>query len=124
MRGSSPDPSGLAILNNQGMDQLTAPTLEAALLKACASFAPGELAYLALTSKPELPIRDRLAWVLHASAPGVIAAREWAASTAKARTDLAVLDEATHEPLGLIEVKAAYTFDFADEHLPAAAKYR
>jgi len=28
------------------------------------TFEPNELAYLALTSKPELPIRDRLAWQL------------------------------------------------------------
>ena len=29
------------------------------------SFEPGELAYLALTSKVELPVRDRFAWELH-----------------------------------------------------------
>ncbi|MCD0446289.1 hypothetical protein LO763_21995 [Glycomyces sp. A-F 0318] len=105
------------------MDQLTAPTLEAALLKGCASFAPDELAYLALTSKPEGPIRDRLAWVLHTSVPGVIAAREWASPLRRARTDLAVLDAATHAPLGLVELKASYTFDFAHEHMLAGHKY-
>ncbi|MFE5011829.1 hypothetical protein ACFRJ3_45880 [Streptomyces sp. NPDC056696] len=44
---------------------ITADLLEKALLAAADSCAPGELAYLALTSKPELAIRDRLAWVLH-----------------------------------------------------------
>jgi hypothetical protein len=61
---------------DQGVEQLTAPILEAALLQGCASFAPGELAYLALTSKPEDPIQDRRARAPRSSHPGVIAARE------------------------------------------------
>lgn len=73
-----------------------------------ASFIPGELAYLALTSKVEFPIRDRLAFRLHTrlgdSASQV--AREWH------RTDLAVLSLGV--PTLLLEVKAMYSFDAVD----------
>lgn len=48
---------------------------------AAASFDPGELAYLALTSKSEHIIRDRLAWTL--STRGHRVARDW-----RARGDL------------------------------------
>ncbi|MGX1886913.1 hypothetical protein [Streptomyces sp. NPDC055287] len=105
------------------MAEITPQLLERALQKACSSFAPDELAYLALTSKPEHPIRDRLAWLLHTELPGHIAAREWSPNGARGRTDLAVLDEATHEPLALLELKAAYTFDFARKQQATVEKY-
>lgn len=99
--------------------------LVAALTKAGESFAPGELAYLALTSKPELPLRDRLAWVLHSELKGCVVAREWHATRAdRARTDLAVLDQTGTKPVALIEAKAAYTFDFAGPERATVAKYR
>ncbi|WP_148081853.1 hypothetical protein [Streptomyces botrytidirepellens] len=107
------------------MAEITADLLVSALDKVGASFAPGELAYLALTSKPELPIRDRLAWALHTELPHCVVAREWKAAglPGRARTDLAVLDGPGRHPLALLEAKAAYTFDFAGEHRQAAAAY-
>jgi hypothetical protein len=75
--------------------------LQAALVDVAAAFAPGELAYLAHTSKPEHAIRDRLAWVL--SQAGYRVAREW-----RDRCDLAILDD-DYDPLIVLESKAAYT---------------
>ncbi len=66
------------------------------------SFEPDELAYLTLTSKPELPLRDRLAWAL--TKAGHRVAREWK------RTDLAIMN-GKGEPLALVELKAAHTCD-------------
>ncbi len=75
------------------------------------SFAPNELAYLALTSKVELPLRDRLAWSLHTSLwPEYVVAREWR------RTDLAVLHrDSPAAPVMLLEAKAMYSFDGCTE---------
>lgn len=47
------------------MSWLDAALLVENLEKAAESFAPDELAYLALTSKIERPWQDRLAWSLH-----------------------------------------------------------
>lgn len=67
-------------------------------------FLPGELAYLAVTSKAELPVRDRLAWRLMADlGDGYFVAREWR------RADLAVL--VGPDPIAQLEAKALYTFD-------------
>jgi hypothetical protein len=65
-----------------------------------------ELAYLALTSKPEAQIRDRLAYRLHLQLAGqeLLVAREWK------RTDLAVL-QSDGAPLALIEAKALLSAD-------------
>ena len=73
------------------------------LIAAATSFEPGELSYLALTSKPEHVIRDRLAWAL--SKLGSRVAREWSS-----RIDLAVLDDEGN-PLSALEAKATYTHD-------------
>ena len=73
------------------------------LTGAAPSFEPGELSYLALTSKAEHVVRDRLAWVL--SRRGLRVAREW-----RNRVDLAVLDD-EGEPLSALEAKATYTHD-------------
>jgi hypothetical protein len=63
-----------------------------------------ELAYLALTSKPEHALRDRLAWRLHqAVGDHLVVAREWR------RVDLAVLDR--DQPVALVEAKSFYAFD-------------
>ncbi len=64
-------------------------------------FARNELAYLALTSKLELQIRDRLAYQLFRR--DLICAREWR------RADLVILQNGT--PRAVLEGKAAYTFD-------------
>jgi hypothetical protein len=97
-------------------------TLLGALDEVAASYAPGELAYLALTSKPEHAIRDRMAWALHTRLPGCVVAREW--NSPHGRIDLAVLDESGTSPLALLEIKAAYTFDFTSEDLGSARSYR
>jgi hypothetical protein len=73
-------------------------------------FAPDELAFLALTSKIELPIRDRLGYALYRRLPELLVAREWR------RVDLAVLargDEAV--PKMLVEATALYTFDLVGD---------
>lgn len=69
-------------------------------------FRPNELAYLALTTKIENPLRDRWAFMLHRKAnASLTVAREWR------RTDIAVLENEI--PRALIELKAMYTFDAA-----------
>lgn len=71
------------------------------------TFEPDELAFLAVTSKVEGPIRDRLAFALHKSfGREYIVAREWD------RVDLAVLSRG-QDPMVLLELKAMYTFDDA-----------
>jgi len=72
------------------------------------TFYPDELAYLALTSKIELPVRDRLAYRLSRRFPELLIAREWY------RCDLAILSEEA-VPLLLLEAKALYTFDMVGE---------
>jgi hypothetical protein len=69
--------------------------------------AADELSYLAVTSKIEIPFRDRLAFLLHRDHfdAGYLVAREWD------RVDLAIVAPATGRPETLIEVKAAYSFD-------------
>jgi hypothetical protein len=74
-------------------------------------FRPDELAYLALTSKAEGPLRDRLAFALHRRLwPTWVVAREH-----PARTDLSVLAPDDGRPLALLEAKAFYTFDAAND---------
>ncbi len=71
-------------------------------------FQKNELAYLALTTKIELPLRDRWAFALHRNLAGSkrIVSREWY------RTDMAILDSSEPRvPRALIELKAMYTFD-------------
>ncbi|TDO34738.1 hypothetical protein EV643_12698 [Kribbella sp. VKM Ac-2527] len=78
--------------------------LESALSSLSEAYEQNELAYLALTSKAELPIRDRLAWRLQTAlgAPYVVS-REWR------RADIALLRG--DEPLVQVEAKAMYAFD-------------
>lgn len=76
-------------------------------------FSTNELAYLALTSKIELPFRDRLAFRLHkdlAAHPEIVVSREWK------RIDLAVL-RGPH-PEMLLELKAMYSFDMQGKTAP------
>ena len=71
-----------------------------------ADFQKNELAFLALTTKIEMPLRDRWAYTLFRKLEGKYSvSREWK------RTDLAILDE--QKPLALIELKAMYSFDAA-----------
>ena len=73
-------------------------------------FGKDELAFLALTTKIELPLRDRLAYVLHKklSKQNFIVSREWY------RVDLAILKD--NKPKVLVELKAMYTFDAVNEN--------
>ena len=72
-------------------------------------FGKDELAFLALTTKIELPVRDRWAYVLYKKLKkqGLVVSREWK------RVDLAVLRETT--PQALVQLKAMYTFDAINE---------
>lgn len=68
-------------------------------------FRKNELAYLALTQKIEIPLRNRWAFSLHNKLKSnFIVSREWH------KTDLAVLTE-NKKPKALIELKAMYSFD-------------
>jgi hypothetical protein len=69
------------------------------------------MGYLAVTCKPELPVRDRVAWYFHWKHPSLIAAREyWVKSERdpkhRKRVDLAILDDASLDPVVLVEFKA------------------
>ena len=111
-------PSGLALSGrrNDVTTELTATTLSEALEAAAGTFDSGELEYLSVTGKNELPIRDRLAWHLHRTleAEGYVVAREWG------RVDLAVLKDGL--PVAAIEGKACGAFDILrekpNEYLP------
>ena len=74
------------------------------LADAGTSFERGELAYLAVTSKVELPVRDRFAWELHRRLEdrSLLVAREWR------RVDLAVVREG--DAVVVIESTALYAF--------------
>ncbi len=83
-------------------------------------FCNNELAYLALTSKVERPIVDKLAFCLHRDyyAEGHIA-REWTKRNQYQRGDLAVIVDGA--PKLILEAKAMYSFDmFAED---AKTKY-
>jgi len=69
------------------------------------------LAYLALTSKLELPVRDRIAWHFHQSDADVTAAREYYLRSeenpnCRKRVDLALLDHRSLRPVVLVEFKS------------------
>lgn len=67
------------------------------------------LAYLALTSKIEIPIRDKLAYTLYKNLQDkkIHVAREWPGKSG--RSDIALLGN--NSPKAIIEIKAFYTFD-------------
>ena len=75
------------------------------------SFDKNELAYLALTSKVELPIRDKLAFNLYKKfwPEEIVVMREWL------RTDLILLKD--NIPIIICELKAGYTFDSIYNHI-------
>lgn len=86
---------------------ILAAKLRHAIESAASDIGPDRLAFLTLTSKPELQIRDALAWQLHQEHVGIVA-REWR------RTDLAILDT-QGKPLVLLEAKVMATFDAVSE---------
>ena len=77
-------------------------------------FRPNELAYLALTSKIEFPIRDRLAFRLRqriAETSNLAVAREWKRKDWKRKWfDQAVVTDRSEAQL-LLEAKAMYSFN-------------
>jgi hypothetical protein len=87
-----------------------------ALRKIGGRFEDGELAYLALTSKIELPIRDRLAFMLKRDLDkeGYVVAREWPSGN-RNRVDIAILKNGA--PVALIELKALYAFDIVRDKI-------
>lgn len=82
-------------------------------------FQKDELAFLALTTKIELPLRDRWAYLLYKKlkSENFIVSREWK------RMDLAILKNEI--PEALIQLKAMYTFNAAldAENINGYAKY-
>lgn len=81
--------------------QLIAQCLESLPL----SFQEDELAYLALTSKPELHLRDKLAFALQNKLTDRLVCREWQ------RHDIAILPQGSDVAETIIELKVFYTFD-------------
>lgn len=74
------------------------------------SFLPNELAYLSLTRKNELPVRDRLAYKIFRANPHLVSSREYR------YIDLALFRNAKSlEMTCMIEVKSWYTFDLTDQ---------
>ncbi len=79
-------------------------SLRESLSRVGSDFQPDELAFLAATSKVELPIRDRLAWALQrALGADFTVSREWR------RADLAVLEN--DGVVAQLEAKALYAFN-------------
>lgn len=81
--------------------------LQSTIVSVGASFAPDELAFLALTSKPEQHFRDRMAYSLYKELQEdpVLVCREWN------RIDLAVLAASDQQPLIIVELKWMYSMN-------------
>ncbi len=76
------------------------------------SFRKNELAYLSMTGKNELLIRDRIAYELYSKYDNYIISREYNPSGIKSRIDLAIIEN--NQIKDIIELKSMYTFDSAD----------
>jgi len=81
------------------------------------------LGYLAVTSKPEHPIRDRVAYHFHQNFPSLIAAREYMVNSERnpdgsKRVDLALLElnDAALRKVALVEFKAMIAPDPLSNH--------
>ncbi len=82
-------------------------------------FQKDELAYLALTSKIENPIRDKWAYLMWRNLKENIdidVAREWIRpdkeKNKKTKSDIAIVQD--NRPIAIIELKAMYTFDLIE----------
>ncbi|MGG7148958.1 hypothetical protein ACQPVA_19385 [Clostridium butyricum] len=75
-------------------------------------FGKDELAYLSLTSKNELVIRDKIAYKLHLDLKDLVIAREYSPKGISSRIDLAVLKD--DKLKDIVELKSMYTFDGVD----------
>ncbi|MFB7918544.1 hypothetical protein [Streptomyces sp. NPDC056061] len=112
--------------------RLTAKSLDSCLQTAGRSFEEGELAYLALTSQIEHPVRDRVAYAMHRRLEGtrLDVGREWTGlvtmgkngELAKRSVDLAVVEKPSRrssripELHGVVEFKAFYAHDAHKPH--------
>lgn len=112
--------------------RLTATSLDSCLQTAGRSFEEGELAYLALTSQIEHPVRDRVAYAMHRRLEGtrLDVGREWTGlftmgkngEPAKRSVDLAVVEKPIRrspqipQPHGVVEFKAFYAHDAHKPH--------
>ncbi|WP_226652618.1 hypothetical protein, partial [Streptomyces hydrogenans] len=106
---------------------LTADFLDSCLQSAGRSFREGELAYLAMTSQIENPIRDRVAYEMHLRfrKTRLDVGREWTGlyttgengERAPRAVDLAVVEKPRHRspyaptPAGVVEFKAVYAHE-------------
>src|SRR5215469_10592611 len=80
--------------------------LQEILTNLAQTFHPNELAYLAATSKVEGPVRDRIAYQLHAQLEsGFLVHREWRDPKRNGWIDIAVTDN-SNQPKCLLELKA------------------
>lgn len=93
----------MTMLRPQDHDEI----LRSALSVLADDFKHGELAFLALTSKPEGHFRDRLAYRLymHFQQEPILVCREWR------RIDLAVISLESDMPLLLLELKWMYSLN-------------
>ncbi|MGW7076921.1 hypothetical protein [Streptomyces sp. NPDC054866] len=106
--------------------RLTVDLLDSCLQKAGQSFEPGELAYLALTSQVENPVRDRVAFQMHRRFEGtrLDVGREWTGMFAEGRggqrvlrkVDLALVERPRRRPRyvqppkAVVEFKAVHSY--------------
>lgn len=76
------------------------------------SFRENELAYLSMTGKNELLIRDRIAYELYRKYSNYIISRGYNPIGIKSRIDLAIFENGKIKDI--IELKSMYTFDSVD----------
>ena len=80
--------------------------------KSMNSFRENELAYLSMTGKNELLIRDRIAYELYRKYSNYIISRGYNPIGIKSRIDLAIFENGKIKDI--IELKSMYTFDSVD----------
>ncbi len=105
-------------MNAENEKKMIEEALKKSLSSLAGSFKKDELAYLALTSKIELPLRDRWAFSLYERLFPLdyIVAREWEPQIKtlpgkkRPRIDMAILNR-KQQPIALVEIKAMYSFD-------------
>lgn len=93
--------------------------IESIISNISSKFQDNELAYLALTSKIELPLRDRIAFELHKKYSDThLICREWKSKENKSsnRIDIAIVDKRNLKPLCLIELKAQSVVRYEKEY--------
>lgn len=84
------------------------PTLLKLLEELPAHFGPDELAYLGATSRIEVPVRDKVAYLLHRQLGAqYVVSREWRRFDFPGRCDVTLLDKAgANTPKAIVQFKA------------------